>query len=78
MYGKIIHCLTEAPDLVKEAEDILNNAVTDEIKPGVIKAFFEQLPQKALVLGVRILLALIFFIIGTQIIKLIRKIVRNP
>ena len=74
---RIIHCLTEAPDLVKEAEDILNNAVTDEIKPGVIKAFFEQLPQKALVLGVRILLALIFFIIGTQIIKLIRKIVRK-
>ena len=74
---RIIHCLTETPDLVKEAEDILSNAVADEIKPGVIKAFFEQLPQKALVLGVRILLALIFFIIGTQIIKLIRKIVRK-
>lgn len=37
----------------------------------------EELPGNALNLGVRILLAIIFFLIGTQIIKIIRKILQK-
>lgn len=60
------------------AETISGSAdAASEIKPGVIKTFLEELPDKALRLGVRILLALLFFIIGAQIIKLIRKIVKK-
>lgn len=52
--------------------------IIEEIKqPGVIKSFFMELPEKALHLGVRVLLALITFIIGVQLIKLVRKIVKK-
>ncbi len=42
---------------------------------GALKNFLYELPDKALDLGVRILLAVLFFFIGVQLIKLIRKIV---
>lgn len=52
--------------------------IIEEIKqPGVVKSFFMELPEKALHLGVRVLLALITFIIGVQLIKLVRKIVKK-
>lgn len=44
---------------------------------GVIKQFLEELPQKALNLGVRILLAVVFLFIGFWLIKIIRRIVKN-
>ncbi|MDE6844653.1 MAG: mechanosensitive ion channel [Lachnospiraceae bacterium] len=43
----------------------------------MIQTYLQQLPDKALRFGVRVLLALIFFLIGAQIIKLVRKIVRR-
>lgn len=66
------------PDLVAEAQEVLASATgTDKVEPGVIQEFIEQLPEKILVLGVRVLLAVVVFLIGMQIIKLIRKIVRK-
>lgn len=49
----------------------------EKIDPTVIERFFEELPVKALNLGVRILLALVFFVIGVQCIKLLRKIIKK-
>ena len=46
-------------------------------EPGAIKNFFQELPEKALHLGVRVLFALLAFIIGVQLIRLIRKIVKK-
>ena len=37
-----------------------------------------ELPEKALHLGIRILLALIFFFVGIQCIKLLRRIIKKP
>ncbi len=51
--------------------------VEEVLKPGVLKGLFASLPDKALQLGIRVLLAVIFFLIGTQLIKLIRKIIRK-
>lgn len=51
--------------------------------PGRLSAFFqknsflEELPNKILQLGVRVLLALLIFLIGGQLIKLVRKIIRK-
>lgn len=45
------------------------------VMPESIKNFWETLPEKALNLGIRILLAVVFFFIGVQLIKLIRKLV---
>ncbi len=46
-------------------------------KLGVLERFFETLPQKAFDLGIRVLLALLFFFLGVQLIKLIRKILKK-
>lgn len=44
---------------------------------GILKNFLYSLPAKALDLGIRILLAVLFFFIGVQLIKLFRKFVRK-
>jgi len=61
-------------NVIMAAEDYLPDNV-GEIEVGVIKEFFATLPEKAFLLGVRILFAAIAFIIGMQVIKLLRKIV---
>lgn len=43
--------------------------------PATLEEFFSSLPQKAMGLGLRILLAVLFFFIGVQMIKLLRKII---
>ena len=57
----------------------LTDNVIEEVqkKEGVITSFLNTLPEKALNLGIRIVLALVFFFIGMQLIKLIRKIIRK-
>lgn len=49
----------------------------EEIDIGLIQSFLYELPDKALRFGVRVLLALIVFLIGSQLIKLVRKILRK-
>lgn len=58
---------------VEEIEGIIKEMQ----EPGVFRSFVMELPEKALHLGVRVLLALLAFIVGVQLIKLIRKIVRK-
>ncbi len=52
--------------------------VEEQIRKGAVQEFLGTLPEKALNLGLRILLAALFFLIGVKVIKLIRKIVRKP
>lgn len=47
------------------------------ITPGVFEKFLEELPQKALSLGLRILLTIVLFMVGTQLIKLMRHILKK-
>ena len=49
----------------------------EEIDPTVIEKFLQELPERALHLGMRIVLALVFFFIGVQFIKLFRKIIKK-
>lgn len=58
---------------------LLEASVTEieQIDPDVIEKFLRELPEKALHLGIRVLLALLFFFIGVQMIKLLRKIVKR-
>ena len=58
-------------------ESEIMNFETETIDPGVIQKYLQELPDKALRFGVKVLLAVIFLIIGIQIIKLIRRIVRK-
>ena len=56
---------------------LLADTVDEIINPGVIKQFLYDMPEKALHLGIRVLLALVFFIVGSQLIKLLRKLVKK-
>ncbi len=49
----------------------------ENINMGVIEAFLQSLPEKLLNLGIRTVLAILFFVIGVQLIRLIRKIVKK-
>lgn len=44
---------------------------------GLLHRYMQELPDRALRFGVRVLLALVFLLVGIQIIKLVRKIVRR-
>lgn len=55
----------------------LEQLTSEEINVGLIQQYLQQLPDKALRFGVRVLLALAVFLIGVQVIKLIRRIVRR-
>lgn len=62
--------------------DLLTTALPDvvnmeEIDIGVIEQFLSELPDKALRFGVRVLLAVVVFLVGTRIIKIIRKMVKK-
>ncbi len=49
----------------------------NEINPGVIEKFLEELPEKAFHLGLRVVLAALVFLIGVQLIRLVRKILKR-
>lgn len=44
---------------------------------GIFKSFLQGLPEKAMSLGLRVLLAIVFFSVGVQCIKIIRKILKK-
>lgn len=49
----------------------------EAFNPTAVEKFLSALPEKAMNLGIRIVFALLFFFIGVQVIKLIRRIVRK-
>ncbi len=57
--------------------DFASVATVDEEEIGLIKNFLYSLPEKALNLGLRVVLAVITFLIGVQLIKIVRKIVKK-
>lgn len=56
--------------------EIIDKAEVEE-KWGVFQQFFEELPSKSLQFAIKVLIAILLLIIGIQIIKLIRKIVKK-
>ena len=58
---------------IKETEYI----ASDELNVGLIERYLQELPDKLIRLGVRVLLALVVFFIGVQLIKLVRRILRK-
>ena len=49
----------------------------EEIDPTVIEKFLKELPENAFHLGIRVLMALVFFFLGVQCIKLLRRIIKR-
>lgn len=53
------------------------NMAVEEIDMGLIEAYLQQLPDKVLRFGMKVLLALVVFFLGIQLIKIVRRIVRR-
>lgn len=51
--------------------------IEKEVNPGVIEQFLAALPEKAFHLGLRVVLAGLAFVIGTQLIRLIRSVLKK-
>ncbi len=49
----------------------------EEIDIGIIEKFIHQLPEKTFQLGIRVLLALVVFFVGVQMIKFFRRVVKK-
>ena len=58
-------------DVTNAVGDAVPTDVTEKI--GFVERYLNELPQKALNLGIRVVLALVFFFVGVQVIKLIMK-----
>ena len=63
--------------LTNDAISEIENITGEQVDVGLIQSYLQELPEKAFHLGIRVLLAVVVFFIGTQLIKLIRKIVRK-
>lgn len=62
---------------MENALERLNEASNLEVNSSTLKQFFSDISTGALHLGLRVLLAVLFFIIGSQLIKIIRKIIKR-
>lgn len=51
--------------------------IQEEIKPGVIEQYVNELPTKLLALGIKVLIAIIVLFVGIKLINIVRKIVRK-
>lgn len=62
--------------------DILTTALpelaqVEDIDIGVIEQFLSELPEKAFRLGIRVVFAILVFLIGSKVIKIVRKMVKK-
>lgn len=55
----------------------IGQITSEEIRVGMIEAYLRQLPENAFRFGLKVLMAVIVFAIGTQLIRLVRRIVRR-
>ncbi|MDE7224280.1 MAG: mechanosensitive ion channel [Acetatifactor sp.] len=56
---------------------LLSTEQAVQLDPGAVERFLAELPEKALHMGLRIVLALVAFLLGVQVIKLVRRIVKK-
>ncbi|MDE5938424.1 MAG: mechanosensitive ion channel family protein [Lachnospiraceae bacterium] len=63
--------------VVEEQIREIGYIASDELNVGLVERYLQELPDKLMRLGVRVLLALVMFFIGIQLIKLVRRILRK-
>ena len=62
---------------MSNAEELLSEIKNLEIDKGALESFLAEISNSALHLAFRVVLAIVFFLIGTQVIKLVRRIVKK-
>lgn len=58
-------------------EALVSFTTDEKVDIGMLEKFFHELPEKAWNLGVRVLLAVIVFAVGVQLIRIVRKIIKK-
>lgn len=62
---------------IQEQIEEIEYIASDELQVGAIERYLQELPDTLIRFGVRVLLALVVFFVGVQLIKLIRRILRK-
>lgn len=57
--------------------DVLQDVIAGANAGGTFQNFLSNLPEKILNLGIRIVLAVLFFLVGVQLIKILRRIIKK-
>lgn len=60
-----------------ENTELIEEITEGNLKPGILEAFLEELPSKALHLGMKVLLCILIFLIGAKLIGLVRKMLKK-
>ncbi len=60
-----------------ENVELIEEITDGNLKPGVIEAFLEELPSKALNFGMKVLLCILLFLIGVKLIQFVRGMLRK-
>lgn len=62
---------------MSNAEELISEIKNLGMDKGALESFLAEISNSALHLALRVVLAIVFFLIGTQVIKLIRRIVKK-
>ena len=62
---------------MSNAEELISEIKNLEVDKGALESFLTEISASALHLALRVVLAIVFFLIGTQVIKLVRRIVKK-
>lgn len=62
---------------IQEEIEEIEYIASDELQVGLVERYLQELPDTLIRLGIRVLLALVVFFVGVQLIKLIRRILRK-
>ena len=61
----------------QETIDKLSEVTGQDVDPGALKQFFDELPDKATRLGIRVVIAVIVILVSLQVIRTITKVMRK-
>ena len=61
--------------VIKQLESVIDPS--GNINTGLLETYLQEIPERALRLGVKVILALLIFFIGMKLIKWLRKIMRK-
>lgn len=73
----LVETVAGTEETVDSVDAVLQSAINENIDMNAIEKFFNELPEKALSLGIRVLLAILVFFIGSYLIKIVRRIVKK-
>ncbi len=75
---KYIHAATSVSDAGTALEETLSEVVdTENIDPGAIEKFMDELPDKALALGIKVVFAIVVLVVFWQLINFLARIIEK-